>query len=136
MAQSDVGDPFAAKLLAAVSQWDYVADPDSFGTIIWLRWMDEYRKATWDDEWTARGIEKQGGSWGFSGDNHREPMLEVLEFMTRENRDSVWFDDRTTPDRENRDDIIRKAFAAAVDRMKKEIGEDLSKYARAFAHGR
>ncbi|MCC6797194.1 MAG: penicillin acylase family protein [Candidatus Hydrogenedentes bacterium] len=129
MAQSDVSDPFAAKLLAAVSQWDYVADPDSFGTIIWMRWMDEYRKATWDDEWTARGIEKQGGSWGFSGDNHREPMLEVLEFITRENRDSVWFDDHATPDRENRDDIIRKAFAAAVDRMKKEIGEDLSKYA-------
>lgn len=129
MAQSDVSDPFAAKLLASVSQWDYVADPDSFGTIVWLRWMDEYRKATWDDEWTARGIEKQGGSWGFSGDNRREPMLEVLEFMTRENPDSVWFDDHATPERENRDDIIQKAFAAAVDRMKKEIGEDLSKYA-------
>lgn len=84
MTQSDVSDPFAAKLLATVSQWDFVADADSFGTIIWLRWMDEYRKATWDDEWTARGIEKQGGSWGFSGDNRREPMLEVLEFITRE----------------------------------------------------
>ncbi len=129
MTQSDVSDPFAAKLLATVSQWDFVADADSFGTIIWLRWMDEYRKATWDDEWTARGIEKQGGSWGFSGDNRREPMLEVLEFITRENPDSVWFDDRATPERENRDVIIRKAFVTAVDRMKKEIGEDLSKYA-------
>ena len=129
MAQGDVADPFAARLLAAVSQWDYVADADSIGTIIWLRWMEEYRKATWNDEWAARGIEPRGGSWGFNGDNNREPMLEVLEFMTRENPDSIWFDDRATPERETRDDIVRRAFAAAADRMKKEIGEDLAKYA-------
>ncbi|NUM53695.1 MAG: penicillin acylase family protein [Candidatus Hydrogenedentes bacterium] len=129
MTQTDVTDPFAAKLLAALSQWDYAADADSIGTIIWLRWMEEYRDATWNDEWAARGIEPRGGSWGFSGDNEREPMLEVLEFMTRENPNSVWFDDRATPERETRDDIVRKAFAGAVERLKKDIGEDLAKYA-------
>lgn len=129
MTRTDVNDPFAARLLAAVSQWDLVADSDSIGTIIWLRWMDEYRKATWDDEWAARGIEKRGGSWGFSGDNRREPMLEVLEFMTRENPESIWFDDRATPERETRDDIVRRSFAAAADRLKNEIGDDLGKYA-------
>jgi penicillin amidase len=129
MTQSDVADAFAARLLAAVSQWDLVADADSIGTIIWLRWMDEYRKATWSDEWAARGIEPKGGSWGFSGDNRREPMLEVLEFMTREKPESIWFDDRATPERETRDDIVRRSFAAAADRLKSEIGEDLGKYA-------
>jgi len=129
MAQSDVNDPFSARVLAALSQWDYVASLDSIGTIIWLRWMDAYRAATWDDDWTARGIEAKGGSWGFSGDNQREPMLEVLEYITRENPSAIWFDDRATPDRELRDDIVRRAFANTVESLKKDVGEDLTKYA-------
>ena len=122
-------DPFDTKLLAAVGQWDLVADADSIGTIIWIGWMDDYRKATWDDEWSSRGLEPKRGSWGFSGDNRREPMLEVLEFLTRENPDSIWFDDRNTPERETRDDIIKRAFATAAARLKKDLGDDLAKYA-------
>ncbi|HRI87324.1 MAG TPA: penicillin acylase family protein, partial [Candidatus Hydrogenedentes bacterium] len=129
MAQSDAGDLYSARLLAALSQWDYVADRDSIGTIIWLRWFDAFRAATWDDEFAARGIEKRGGSWGFSGDNKREPMLEVLEYMTRENPDSIWFDDRATPEREDRNAIIQRAFVTASAQLKTDIGEDLTKYA-------
>ncbi|GMU91370.1 MAG: penicillin amidase [Candidatus Hydrogenedentota bacterium] len=126
---ADMRDEFAWKVLAAVSQWDYVADLDSVGTIIWMRWMDAYRTAVWEDEWSSRGIEKREGSWGFSGDNRREPMLEVLEYITREMPGSIWFDDRATPVRETRDDIIRKSFASALERLRRDIGEDLTKYA-------
>ena len=34
MTRAKLTDFFAFKVLAAVSQWDYVADPDSIGTII------------------------------------------------------------------------------------------------------
>lgn len=129
MTRSDVADAYQARLLAALSQWDYVADADSIGTLIWLRWFDAYRAATWDDEWAARGIEKRGGSWGFTGDNKREPMLEVLEYMTREHPGAIWFDDRATPEREQRDDMIRRSFAVAAESLKNDVGEDITKLA-------
>ncbi|GMW01899.1 MAG: penicillin amidase [Candidatus Hydrogenedentota bacterium] len=122
-------DAFAVRVLAAVSQWDHVADADAIGPIIWMRWFDAYRSAVWDDEWTSRGIEQPGGSWGFSGNNRREPMLEVLEYMTLEMPESVWFDDRTTPAREMRDEIIAKSFGAAVESLTKDFGNDLTEWA-------
>jgi penicillin amidase len=130
MERSSLEDQFAYKVLAAVSQWDYVADPDSIGTIIWMRWMDAFRKGVWDDEWASRGIEMPGGSWGFSGDNRREPMLEVLEYITREMPGSIWFDDRTTTaEREGRDDIIERAFLQALTGLRNDFGDDLTKWA-------
>ncbi len=129
MERANLDDPFAYKVLAAVSQWDYVADPDSIGTIIFMRWMDAYRKGVWDDEWSSRGIQQRGGSWGFSGDNKRQPMMEVLEYMTREIPGSVWFDDRNTPEREDRDTIIQHSFVEAVAGLRKDFGDDLKKWA-------
>jgi hypothetical protein len=56
----------------------------------------QYRGAVWNDEWTSRGIKQPSGSWGYSGDNRREPMLEVLEYLRRVNArvphaSLVWF---------------------------------------------
>jgi penicillin amidase len=129
MERSEFADPFAYKVLAVVSQWDYVADPDSIGTIVWMRWMDAYRKGVWADEWSSRGIDMPGGSWGFSGDNRREPMLEVLEYITREMPGSVWFDDRTTTEREGRNEIIERAFTQALAGLRNDFGDDLTRWA-------
>ena len=96
--------------------------------MIWLRWLAKYRDAVWKDEWASRGITQPGGSWGFSSSNQREPMLEVLEFMTREHPTSIWSDDRTTAERETRDEIIRRSFAAAVESLVKEFGSDPVKW--------
>lgn len=51
--------------------------------------------------------------------------MEVLEFLTRENPNSPWFDDLRTPEKETRDDILAKSFAAAVDQLTKERGADM-----------
>jgi len=107
-----------------LKNWNYVADTSAIGPVIWLRWFDQYRAAVWNDEWSSRGIQQPEGSWGFSGTNRREPMLEVFEYMTREFPDSIWFDDRATPERETRDDILRKSFAEVVEQLVKEFGSD------------
>ena len=125
VSSSKVGDPLAQQAAKELAAWDYVANTDAIGPAIWLRWLDHYRSAVWNDEWTGRGIEQPGGSWGYSGDNRREPMLEVLEYLTREYPSSVWFDDRTTPERETRDDIVRRTFATAVASLAKDFGGDL-----------
>ena len=122
----DAADPVAQRVLAALSDWNYEASVDSPAPLLWLRWLSSYRDGVWQDEWTSRGIEQPHGSWGFSGINRREPTLEVLEFLTREFPDSPWFDDRTTPQRETRDDIIRRSFKQMVASIKKDFGDDPS----------
>ncbi len=64
------------------------------------------------------------GSWGFSGLNRREPMLEVFEYLTRENPQSIWFDDRRTPERESRDDVLVATFLDVAAHFKKQRGDD------------
>ncbi|MBX9791185.1 MAG: penicillin acylase family protein [Pirellulales bacterium] len=108
--------------------WDYVADVDAIAPVIWLRWLEEYRAGVWSDEWTRLGVEQPGGSWGYNGMNRREPMLEVLEYLTREFPQAAWFDDHNTPDRETRDDIARRSFAAAMAKLRTQFGDDLSKW--------
>ncbi len=121
-------DPLARNAIDELSRWDYVASTTAIGPVIWLRWFEKYRDAVWNDEWTSRGINQPGGSWGFAGTNRREPMLEVLEFMTREHPHAVWFDDRSTPERESRDDILRRSFAAAIESLGKQFGTDVRKW--------
>jgi penicillin G amidase len=128
MSKSGRMDPAAEQALAQLKRWNYVADTQAVGPVIWLRWLQHYRRAVWDDEFAARGIQQPDGSWGFSGANHREPMLEVLEFMTREVPNSQWFDDRATPQRETRDQIVRRSFASAVASLVKDFGTDLDKW--------
>jgi penicillin amidase len=129
MKQAELKDEFAKKTLNVVSTWDFVASIESPAPIIWMKWFDAYRKAVWNDEWSSRGIEMPGGSWGFSGDNRREPMLEVLEYMTREIPNSIWFDDRSTPERENCGTIVFRSFHTAMDELRKSLGEDFEKFA-------
>jgi penicillin amidase len=124
LAAEAAGDDVARQARRELAAWGYVADVRSRAPALWLRWFSFYRDAVWQDEWAARGIKQPGGSWGFSGDNRREPMLEVLEFLTREAPQSHWFDDRTTPERESRDAIIRRAFGRMVASIRKDFGDD------------
>lgn len=110
--------------LDQLANWDFQADPDAVGPAIWLRWFSMYRDAVWQDEWKARGIEQPRGSWGFSGNNRREPMLEVLEFLTRDFPQSIWFDNRATPEREDRDTIMKQSWDAAITSLVKDFGDN------------
>ncbi|SVA82356.1 uncharacterized protein METZ01_LOCUS135210 [marine metagenome] len=118
-------DPFERELLAAVASWDYRAKGDSAGPLIWLRWFQHYRAGVWNDEWPARGLSERGGSWGYTGNNRRQPMLEVLEYITREHPNSEWFNDQATAERESRDDIIVRAFHKAAAELQQRAGNRL-----------
>jgi penicillin amidase len=112
--------------LEIIRGWDYVASRESVGTAIWLRWFEKYRESVWQDEWIHFGIEPEEGSWGFTGDNRREPMLEVLEFLTLEVPQSRWFDDRSTPIVETRDQLLRSSFLEAIASLQSEFGDDVN----------
>jgi penicillin amidase len=125
---ADVTNAMGERARAELVKWDYVAGADSRAPALWLRWLDAYRNGVWKNKWAALGIKQPDGSWGFTGDNRREPMLEVLEYLTRDFPNSPWFDDRTTPDRETRDDIIRRSFREMTASIKGQFGDDPAKW--------
>ncbi|MBY0588053.1 penicillin acylase family protein [bacterium] len=127
MKSSPVSDPFQTELLKHLKEWDFVADPDSMGTMIWLRWFEKYRSSVWEDDFAD--LPKETGSWGFNGNNKREPMLEVLEQLTREKPNSPWFDDKRTQNKENRDDIIRRSFQLAAQELSERVAGSTEKLA-------
>jgi penicillin amidase len=106
-------DPLARQAQEALAGWDFVATPEALGPAIWLRWFDHYRDAVWKPHLSGKGLEKHGG-WGFNGSNRREPVIEVLEYLTLEQPNSRWFDDPATPERETAEILMVRAFDKAV----------------------
>lgn len=128
-AKNDDGiDALGRTALVELEGWKYLCTPDAVAPTIWLEWFTAYRTAVWADEWASRGAPLVDGSWGFSGNNRREPMLEVLERMTREEPRSQWFDDRATPAVEDRDDIARAAFRTALAMLQMKYGAELKNW--------
>lgn len=121
-------EPVGQKAQSELAKWNYVADAEATGPLLWLRWFLAYRDAVWQDEFASRKVPPKGGSWGFTGTNRREPEIEVLEFLTHEKPDSIWFDDRTTPQRETRDEILIRSFDAAIAGIKAQFGDDVEKW--------
>jgi penicillin amidase len=120
-------DEFAKKVRDELATWDFVAVPDALGPAIWLRWFELYRDAVWKPRMAGKGLEK-GGGWGFNGSNRREPVIEVLEYLTREQPHSIWFDDPATPEREDADMLMVRAFGKAVESLKSQFGADMEKW--------
>jgi len=114
------------RAMKALEEWDYHATTDSIAPMIWLRWLDHYRKLVWDAQWSTRSMEKRPGSWGFSDINRREPILEVLERMTREQPDSPWFDSPDTSWKETRHDIALGSFVTAMGTLERQFGKKVS----------
>ena len=54
--------------------------------------------------------------------------MELLEYLTREQPNSPWFDDPTTPEREDRDVILKRSFGQAVASLKKDFGPDIERW--------
>jgi len=114
------------RAINTLKNWDYRATTDSNAPAIWMRWLDHYRKLVWDAQWSSRSIEKRPGSWGFSGINRREPIIEVLEHMTRNQPDSPWFDSPETSWKETRHDIALGSFITAMGTLERQFGKNVT----------
>ncbi len=60
---------------------------------------------------------------GGSGDVHAIFMEGIMQ-----DKDSAWFDDARTPDRESRDDIVKKSLADALAELSGKYGSDPAKW--------
>jgi penicillin amidase len=103
--------PMAPDAVKLLRDWDYVMDASKVAPTLYWTWLYNYREATFRDEWNTANLTGVG-----------LPSVTVLERMTKFEPSSLWFDDVETDAVETRDDIIRKAFVAALNFLEDEVG--------------
>ncbi len=81
--------------------WNNVMDKEAFEPTIFSAWIEAYREETFGDEMAAY-------------DSPMAPSFAVLENLTLNDTDSHWFDNVSTFQVEDRDDIIILAFNKAI----------------------
>jgi penicillin amidase len=127
-------DHFARAALDQMKGWDYFMTTDSVAATIWSRWLEDFRRATWQDDWSTAGFEfnpdgslKDWDAWGFNGVNEYQPPIEYWMSLVETQPESQYFDDLTTKDKvETRDSLIQASFDQALAELKKELGPDPS----------
>lgn len=131
--------PQDATQQAALDQmktWNDFTGTDSIAATIWTRWLINFRRATWQDDWQAAGFQfNQDGSlkdweaWGFNGDNEYQPPIEYWISLVKSQPDSPYFDDMTTQAKvETRDDLIQASFVKTVTELVQLYGPDLNNW--------
>ncbi|KAB1194640.1 penicillin acylase family protein [Haloferax sp. MBLA0076] len=99
--------PGARELSAELEGWDGQMRADSRAALVYRIWVDEFRTATFADEFEPQGM-----------DDSYYPRLSVLQ---RLDADSQWYDNRSTLEHtETRADISAQAMNRTADRLDEE----------------
>ena len=107
-------EPALAEALSLLRTWDGSATRDSSGAAIFEVFRLELARLTFEDELGDKLFEKAVGQ-------SMVALLDVLEDPT-----STWFDNRLTPETENRDVILLQALAEAVEALTESQGADMT----------
>lgn len=129
-------DELQQAALEQLKSWDYFNTTDSVAATLWNRWLSNFRRATWQDDWQAAGFTfnedgslKDWDAWGFNGNNEYQPPLEYWMWLVENQPDSPYFDDLSTPDRiEGRDDLIRLSFEKTLSELQQELGPEMNRW--------
>jgi penicillin amidase len=106
------GDDAVAAIQDVLRGWDLQDAVDSVGGAAFNATWRHLLAATFHDELPEWFRPAGGGSW-----------WEVVRGLVDE-PDSPWWDDRTTPERETRDDILHLAMATAHEELADRFGSD------------
>jgi len=87
-----------------LKNWDLRMEKESEGALIFSIWLDHFIRETFDEFYSA-GL-----------DSEYLPRLYVVQNLPPE---SQWFDDKRTPEVENRSDIAFRAFKLAIEEIEK-----------------
>ncbi len=101
--------------LAAVRGWDLRFETDAVGPTIYRAWLRFLLPNTFKDE-MGEDVMQSAGNLVFM----QSDMFAAM--MQRQN--DPWFDDKGTPKKETRDDIVRRSFTEAVAWLSESQGGD------------
>jgi len=100
--------------------WDYVSDPDEKAAFVFTQWWEHLEKAIWNDELTIHG------------EVRKIPTRSVTARLLHKKPELIYYDDSTTPQKEDRSVIITRAFRQTIIELEDELGP----YGEAWALGR
>lgn len=102
--------------LEAVRSWDLRFEIDAVGPTVYRAWLRFLLLNTFKDEMGDDLIQRAGGLVLMQSDMFAAMMARP---------DDPWFDDKGTPAKETRDDIVRRSFTEAVAWLSERQGDDL-----------
>ncbi len=106
-------DELQARALDLVEAWDLYLEADRAGASVYQTWYWFLVQNTFRDELGDELLSSYQNSY------HLETMLELMP-----QADSPWFDDKTTPQIEARDDIVRRSLADAIAWLSVRYGDN------------
>lgn len=122
MMQLELYDPRLEQLRELWSGWDYQMDADSAAAALYAAFWRQLLVMTFNDQ-LPEDFQPRGGSRWF----------EVIRHLLEE-PNSPWWDDVNTPERETRDDMLRLAFARAVEELEQTLGRDPTRWSWGALH--
>lgn len=97
--------------LAALKKWDKYYDANSIGASIFDAWWSRFYRLTWND------------SFGSKDTLLNFPSMDRTEALLLREPNSIWFDNKRTPVKENSADVLSQSFNAAVDGLSHKYGK-------------
>ena len=85
----------------SLSNWDYFANPNLSDPSLFVTWWENIRKSLWDEFDTMHY-------------SYRKPNSFVTTQIIKENNNFDFYDNISTPSKENIEDIINESFSEAV----------------------
>jgi penicillin amidase len=108
-------DPEVRQLGAQLAAWDHRDEADGIEPTLFQELVRQTARLTFQDELGAELAGRYLSNWYV--------WQQRFDAMVREGGSS-WFDDVTTPQVETRDDLVRRAGHAALDRLSQDHSED------------
>jgi penicillin G amidase len=116
-------DPLARQAQDLLRAWDFRATPESPAPTIFEAFLQHLLHEAWVDELGEEIVQEL-----LTGGSHNRYWARWALAQP----DLAWWDDLRTPQRETRDDIVRRAFEQAVAELRGRLGPD----PRAWAWGK
>jgi penicillin amidase len=116
---AEVKDKNLERSLGLLAEWNYKMDKYSQTPAIFLTFFDKLMKNIYLDE-MGRDLFNQ---YVFLANVPYRNIIELLEMQNSE-----WFDNKSTSELENKNDIIRKSLADALDELEKKFGKNIKEW--------
>lgn len=121
--RQQAGDGLSRLLVDQLAEWDGQFDVSSIGATVFTQFTYELAQAAMADELGPMFASLP-----------RTRLLDAALARLAADPDSPWWDDRNTPARETRDDIVRKAWQATIEHLRKERGDSPAEWSWGRVH--
>ncbi|MBD3229776.1 MAG: hypothetical protein GF329_16460 [Candidatus Lokiarchaeota archaeon] len=127
----NAGETFSSEVRRAMNElyeWNlseqrFIMNRSLIAPTIYWKWIELFEYNTWSDEFA---------DWSVSG--LKLPDIKILEYVTKFERDSKWFNDTRVAGTQDRNHTLIKSLNDTVDWLKINLNSDINKWKWNSAH--